>query len=350
MGGVGPRRSIVPIEIFSGKTSEDVGDFKENYYRASAINNWSPQLTSLILPTYLGGRARDFYINLPPDTKASANETFSALESHFNSSAIRYMARTQVHDRVQKTNESVADYYQNMSAMVRKAWGDLSRETQREKLTDCFVRGLRQPIKKIFFDHQPSSSEEALKEAEGREIYLKSKQRALNVNQVEVEKRGTKVGGGGDRKSEGENDKQLRTLRQEFDEMKHTLSIKQVDAEKQGTPEGGAFNKKVDFNESDQSQMANLKRELADMRVLLHKKDEQLVNQARRLEAAVAQNSPGGGQNHPTQPTPRRTASPATPRYTGFREPPSCWSCGSKSHFRAECPNNNLKSGGPNQQ
>ena len=50
--------------------------------------------------------------------------TFEALESHFNSSAIRYQARTLVHDRVQKANESVADYYQNVGTLVRKAWGE----------------------------------------------------------------------------------------------------------------------------------------------------------------------------------------------------------------------------------
>ena len=50
----------------------------------------------------------------------------------------------------------------------------------------------------IFFDREPSSIEEALREAEGREIYLKSKQRALSVNQVEADRRTGQGGWDGD--------------------------------------------------------------------------------------------------------------------------------------------------------
>ena len=287
------RKSIIPIDMFSGKAAEDVTDFKENFYRASAVNSWSTQLTRLILPSYLGGRARDFYNNLSPDTKASTSRAFTALETHFNSSAIRYQARNTVHDRIQKPNESVADYYQNMSTLVRKAWGGLSRNDLREKLSDCFVRGLRHPIKKIFFDREPSSVEEALREAEGREIYLKSKQKALSVNQVDAEKRATRGG-------ESEN--------------------------------------------TDAGQIEMLRREMADLKAQILTRDERIAAQGRALTAARVP-----VYNDDKAPA-RPLGSPVAPRNVGFREPPACWSCGSRSHFRADCPNLGTRDGGASQK
>ena len=225
------------------------------------------------------------YLNFTPATKASAGKVFDALECHFNSSAIRYMAKTQVHERTQKTGESVGDYYQNMSAMVRKAWGGASRDIIREKLTECFVRGLRQPIKKIFFDREPSSLEEALREAEARELYLKGKQRALSVNNVEADRRSSRGGA----------------------EMDQNYGC---------NPD----------RKNEESKLEAIRKEMADMKILLHQKDEQLANQTKRL--ATQQRS---------EPPAPRSPSPV-PRHLRF-DAPSCWSCGSKAHFRAECPN-----------
>ena len=292
----GARKSIVPIETFSGKTSEDISDFRDNFYRASVINGWSTQLTTLILPTFLGGRAREFFNNFPPETKASASRIFEALEDHFSSSAIRYQAKTLIHDRVQKPNESVADFYQNISAMVRKAWGGLSREGQRDKLLDYFIRGLRQPVKKIFFDREPSSVEEALREAESREIYLKSKQKALSVNQV--------------------------------------------DAERKNYRGGGDYERKIERNEEGGIEL--LRREIAEMRTQISKKDELIAMQNKQIQESRAQLAQDKNDRLAT----RQPGSPAAPRNVNFREAPSCWSCGSKSHFRAECPHKNPRDGG----
>ena len=270
-------------------------DFHETFYRAAAINNWSDQLMALIVPSYLAGRAKDVYLNFAPATKANTSKVFDALECHFNSSAIRYMAKTQVHERTQKTGESVSDYYQNVSVMVRKAWGGANRDIIREKLTECFIRGLRQPVKKIFFDREPSSIEEALREAEGREIYLKSKQRAISVNNVEADRRSSRGGAEMDQNIREEGDRNNRG--------------------------GGNPDRK-----NEEIQLEAIRREMADMKIRLQQKDDELANQAKRLAA----------HQRPEPPAPR-SPSPA-PRHLRF-DAPSCWACGSKAHFRAECPN-----------
>jgi hypothetical protein len=278
---MGARKSIVKIDTFSGKITENVSDFRENFFRASVINEWSPQIQTLILPSYLEGRARDVFNNMGPETKASTSAIFEMLELTFNSSAVRYQAKAQLLDRVQKPNESVADYHANLSGLCRKAWSNVDRGEERAKLVEYFVHGLRPQIRKIFFDKEPATIEVALREAEGREIYLRSKAKGL-------------------------------------------ASINAVDKE------GGV--KKVKWEDSQAGVVDSLRKELEGLKDKLAQRDGQIEAMDKKMRALMEDASRTAREAE----TPQRGGRSFSPRR---ENPPSCWGCGATTHFRAECPN-----------
>ena len=225
------------------------------------------------------GRARDFFNNFGPETKASASRIFDELELHFNSSAIRYQAKTLLHERVQKQNESVCDFYQNISVLGRKAWAILPRGEEREKLLECFVRGLKANIRKIFFDHEPRSIEEALRLAEAREIYLRTKIKGLaNVNAIDNE----------------------------------------------------GMTKKVRW-EDNQGTVQSLRKELDGLKIKLAERDTQIEAMDSKIKTLLDNTSKSERSMDTSQ---RARSNSPRPR----NGPPSCWGCGATTHFRAECP------------
>ena len=326
------RKSIVPIETFSGKNSEDISDFKENFLRAADINGWTGSLTAKILPSYLGGRAKDFYTNLAPGSRSSVEKTFRAMDCHFNSSAIRYQTRNTLAERGQKTNESVADFYQNISGLVRKAWGDLPRECQRQRLLEYFIRGLRQSIRKVFFDDEPSSIEEALRKAEGREIYLKGKQKGMNVAQIGAGK-GSNAAEGGSREANRQGTVRMPST-DRVPPTDRVTSTSEIEALKTREADLSATNLVLQA-QGPQTELERLRKKVAELTA---------TNQT--LMAQRSLNDPrskaDGGIATPTRPP----GSPAAPRNNvSFRDAPACWGCGARTHFRANCPNRGNEAG-----
>ena len=119
------------------------------------INGWDQRAQALLLPVYLGGRAKDVYQSMEKGIKEDVNKVGEELTKLFNSSAHRYQAKQLAYQRVQLKNESVSDYFHNLSGLVRKAWGPGTGS--REKLIECFVNGLRGNIKKVFYNSEPNT-------------------------------------------------------------------------------------------------------------------------------------------------------------------------------------------------
>lgn len=209
-------RPVIQVDKFSGTSKENVFEFRENFYRASVVNGWGSDAQTLLLPSYLAGRAKDLYLAFEPKVKASVALMFEELIGHFNSPAIRYQAKQLASERVQGKTESVADYFQNLSSIVRKAWGNQSKGVEREKHIECFVNGLRPNIKKIFWNQEPQTIEEALNLAESREIYLKTKRKGFETNAVSAP----------DQKS---RDNELEELRKALKELKATVASQEAE-------------------------------------------------------------------------------------------------------------------------
>ena len=178
-------RPVYNLEKFTGKTN--LSEWEAEFSRACVINGWNRQNSSLMLPTYFEGRARDFYLTLDIDTRASAARTLDAMHKHFESAAIKYQAKTQAAERGQKQGESVSDYFTALSNLTRKAFAHLGKETERDRLKEMFVKGLRPALRKIFWSNEPANIEAALLLAENRESYLRTKKKmGLDVNMVEL--------------------------------------------------------------------------------------------------------------------------------------------------------------------
>ena len=271
-------RPIIQIETFHGNSKENIHEFRENFYRASVINGWGADAQALLIPSYLAGRARELYHSFDQHVKDSASQIFQELIAHFSSAAVRYQTKQMVAERLQGKNESVSDYFQNISALVRKAWGGQNKRGEREKLIESFVNGLRPNIKKVFWNQEPECIEKALIMAESREIYLKSKRKNLEVNAVSNSRdQQIKLSGS----TLGDKEDELRELR-------------------------GA--------------LKDLKAKLADQEAEVKQKDEIIKGMRSGRVMSTTNYAPPSGEQ----------VSKATP---------SCWSCGSLSHFRRDCPN-----------
>ena len=214
-GGNKISRPIVNVPTFSGFSKESITDFLDEFNRASLINGWDKHAQALLLPVYLGGRAKDFYQSLDKGVKGDIGKVWEELIKLFNSSAHRYQAKQLAYQRVQLKNESVSDYFHNLSGLVRKAWG--TDTGGREKLIECFINGLRANIKKVFYNSEPKSIEEALNSAEAREIYLKSKQKNLDVNLIKNGQTDSPI------KSFDKKGEEIDELRKTLDELKRKV-------------------------------------------------------------------------------------------------------------------------------
>ena len=185
-GSRAPRifQPVYHLDKFSGK--ENLNEWEQEWSRAILINGWTRENSSLMLPTYFTGRARDFYMTLDVRTKSSAARTLEALHSHYDSAAVRHQAKSMAGDRIQKNGESVSDFFTVLSALVRKAFAHLGKEAERERLKEMFIKGLRPNLRKVFWSNDPENIESALLLAENREAYLKSKRKlGLEVNVLE---------------------------------------------------------------------------------------------------------------------------------------------------------------------
>ena len=151
------------------------------------LNGWDENAKSLLLPKYLTNRAKHFYLGLSKETKKSATLTLEALRANFDSSAARHQARNLAAERVQKANESVSDYFAALGALCRRAYAHLGKKQERERFKEAFMTGLTPQLKKIFWDLDPNTLEEALLLAEKREAYIKQKRKTgLSVNMVDI--------------------------------------------------------------------------------------------------------------------------------------------------------------------
>ena len=105
---------VYQLDKFSGK--ENLNEWEQEWSRAILINGWTRENSSLTLPTYFTGRARDFYMTLDVLTKSSASRTLEALHSHFDSAAVHHQAKSLAGERIQKNGESVSDYFMVLSS------------------------------------------------------------------------------------------------------------------------------------------------------------------------------------------------------------------------------------------
>ena len=269
-------RSVVNIPTFSGFSKESIIDFHEEFERASLINGWNKRAQSLLLPVYLGGRAKDYYLAMGKGVKGDIDQVWGELNNLFNSSAHQYQAKQLAYQRIQQKGESVSVYFQNISTLVRKAWG--SGYPGREKLIECFVNGLKPNIKKIFYNKEPQSLEEALNSAEAREMYLKSKIKSSEVQMVRRDTGGEKTG---------------------------RVSEKMGD------------------------EISDLKQVVGDLKIKLEKQDVLIKERDDLIRDLLA---PGTAQNSNNAQNPSRKNAGNSNRR------PSCWGCGSFDHFRNNCP------------
>ena len=94
-------RSKVDLEKFSGLEAESVVDFINDFKRVSLINDWDYRAQTLLIPSYLGGRAKDVYMSLEKGIKEDISDVLGELLRIFNSSARKYITKKRANERKQ---------------------------------------------------------------------------------------------------------------------------------------------------------------------------------------------------------------------------------------------------------
>ena len=215
--GLNVKKSVIEIPKFGGANKDDFSEFLETFFRASKLNNWDKKAQALILPSYLSGRAKEFYNTFEDYTKESVNKSLKALDAHFNSSAQRYQARNLAGSRVQN-KESVAEFFKAIYELCRKGWASETKGEERKRACELFVGGLRPEIKKIFWNNEPNNIEDALSRAEDREIYIKTKSKFKTYETNTLNERQP------DHKSDRSSNKEVDELKIQLQDLKNVLA------------------------------------------------------------------------------------------------------------------------------
>ena len=116
----GSRQYYIPT--FSGSNTEDPVRFMRNFKRIANSLSWNDEQKLLKLSTYLTGDAETFYyvnVDIVPETNKPSN--FNALEelftNHFSRGDYKSHLMQILHDRKQKSGESLVAYVTNIRAI-----------------------------------------------------------------------------------------------------------------------------------------------------------------------------------------------------------------------------------------
>ncbi len=137
----GMRASQFPAPKFHGKSDELLEDWLQSLAEYSTAVGWDLPQRMKALPLLLGGRAKQVYDGIPTTEKTWGN-TVKRLQETFGFDPTRNLLNFHNLDRVQKEDESVTDYAQDLLKRLKVA-----RITDERHLMASFFRGLLPAIK-----------------------------------------------------------------------------------------------------------------------------------------------------------------------------------------------------------
>jgi hypothetical protein len=175
------KKGHLDISLAKFKGREDNRSFEEflkAYCRLGDSLEWDDQALLKNVPQLLSGEALASYDLLTDNEKDTWGHVKTALNNKFEDTDSESLARFQLLSRKQKSCESMAEFGQAISQLVKKGYSTAKgyNENQRNSLSvDAFLNGVRKEIKEqIIRQTKPDNIAEAISKAQKEELIQKS--------------------------------------------------------------------------------------------------------------------------------------------------------------------------------
>lgn len=142
------------LRAFTGHADEDVRDFIVQFEAMAALRKWPADQRSHIIGFYLAGHAREWYSSLPADVRSTYAQLIESLKAHYDGQT--YLRRQEMNNRVQRSNESVNEYAQDISRRARSL--GLSESDTIHK----FIQGLLPDLQEHVVMTRPTTYKDAV--------------------------------------------------------------------------------------------------------------------------------------------------------------------------------------------
>ena len=159
----------VGLGTFSGSSSENWKKFLARFNRLAQANSWTDDKKRDILPFYLRGAAEEAYEDIPQNDRRTFTGLTEKLEVRFSPAKVADLRSIELHNRVQKQEEPVADFAAEILRLTHAAYPDLTRDHQRGLMKRFFLNGLRAELRRLVMVSNPESFEAAEKAARAQE-------------------------------------------------------------------------------------------------------------------------------------------------------------------------------------
>ena len=165
------KRSIVDIQHFAGRRSDDANDWLEQWELAARVNDWDAEDELRRLPLYLKDNARRWFVRQNAEIKENLDQLKTRLLDYFNNEDMRLLARGALAERKQRPRESVNEYAEAVETLARKGF---PADRFNEAACEAFINGLKPDIKQWLWGKRLKEFEDAVLEAQTREMFLES--------------------------------------------------------------------------------------------------------------------------------------------------------------------------------
>lgn len=154
---------VIDIEPFNGHKNMSFDNFLNKYLAFCDLTGKDEHERLNHLPFLLKGRAFDFYINLPEETRENFDLTTQALKNHFSPPECQLTDSAKCFSLKMKPDESVNIFYEKLIKSANK----LTLSDNNKML--IFVNGLKDNLREFVVLQSPNTLDEALKLAKTKE-------------------------------------------------------------------------------------------------------------------------------------------------------------------------------------
>lgn len=170
----------IPLPIrFSGRNDpRDFESFIREFCKYGDCMDWDERKLLKSFASFLQNEALATYVLLNDAEKASWSDLKRAMADKLNQDSPYDVARTQLRDRYQRPNESVAEFAQSIESLIKKAYPrtkHFTEDQRQEFAVQDFIHGLKYELREHLLkqENRPLTLNEAITRAQKMELTLK---------------------------------------------------------------------------------------------------------------------------------------------------------------------------------